>query len=103
MKIFKEDIDQGWIYPIPLLGEDIFIVAYDKEYSVNSTWNAFDAIMCTRVTDTTTEWKEFVENNIYEFTVYNLKGGEVDLEKAYNIYNSNPERWTIDYYNKFRR
>ena len=103
MKTLKEDIEQGWVYPVSLLGEDIFIVVHDKEYPVISTWNAFDAIICTRVTDTITEWKEFVENNIHEFTVYNLKGGEVDLEKAYKEYNSNPECWTLDYENKFRR
>jgi len=103
MKTLKDDIEQGWIYPIPLLGEDIFIVVRDKECAVISSWNAFDAIICTRVTDTTTEWKEFVENNIHEFAVYNLKGREVDLEKAYNIFNNDPECWTLDYENKFRR
>jgi hypothetical protein len=103
MKILNEDIELGWVYPTPLLGESIFIVVHDKEYSVISTWNAYDAIICTRVTSTITRWKEFVENNINEFRVYNLKGGEIDLEKAYKEYNSNPECWTIDYDNKFRR
>jgi hypothetical protein len=103
MKTLKEDIEQGWVYPVSLLGESIFIVVYNKEHSVISTWNAYDAIICTRVTSTITRWKEFVINNIKEFRVYNLKGGEIDLEKAYNIYNSDPEYWTIDYENKFRR